>query len=130
MAGIVQPGEQGAFDGRRRQNPCRNPGRTQGLQVRTLVHTAENRPIRTRAAFAAALACLLVGLAVAPYMPGMAPRILAQLGFPYPYAPDGNLGPPLAEELEWGAHATVIGKVSTPEPLFPRLDTEAAADPA
>ncbi len=75
-------------------------------------------------------ACRLVGLAVAPYMPGMAPRILAQLGFPYPYAPDGNAGPPLADELEWGAHASVIGKVSTPEPLFPRLDTEVAADPA
>jgi methionyl-tRNA synthetase len=75
-------------------------------------------------------ACRLVGLAVAPYMPGMAPRILAQLGFPYPYAPDGNGGPPLAEELEWGAHASVSGTVSAPEPLFPRLDTEVAADPA
>jgi methionyl-tRNA synthetase len=75
-------------------------------------------------------ACRLVGLAVAPYMPGMAPRILAQLGFPYPYGPDGNSGPPVAEELEWGAHAGVIGKVSAPEPLFPRLDVEATAEPA
>jgi methionyl-tRNA synthetase len=75
-------------------------------------------------------ACRLVGLAVAPYMPGMAPRILAQLGFPYPYGPDGNSGPPVAEELEWGAHAGVMGRVSTPEPLFPRLDMEATAEPA
>jgi methionyl-tRNA synthetase len=75
-------------------------------------------------------ACRLVGLAVAPYMPGMAPRILAQLGYPYPYAPDGNDGPPLAAELEWGAHAGVAGRVAAPEPLFPRLDTEVAADPA
>jgi hypothetical protein len=41
------------------------------LQVRTVVQTAENRPVRTRAAFAAALACLLVGLAVAVW-PGSA----------------------------------------------------------
>jgi methionyl-tRNA synthetase len=75
-------------------------------------------------------ACRLVGLAVAPYMPGMAPRILAQLGFPYPYGPDGNSGPPVAEELEWGAHAGVMGRVSAPEPLFPRLDVEATAEPA
>jgi methionyl-tRNA synthetase len=75
-------------------------------------------------------ACRLVGLAAAPYMPGMAPRILAQLGFPYPYAPDGGAGPALAAELEWGAHAEVAGRVAAPEPLFPRLDTEVAADPA
>jgi methionyl-tRNA synthetase len=75
-------------------------------------------------------ACRLIGLAVAPYMPGMAPRILAQLGYPYPYAPDGNAGPPVAEELAWGAHADVMGRVSAPEPLFPRLDSEVAAEPA
>jgi methionyl-tRNA synthetase len=74
-------------------------------------------------------ACRLIGLAVAPYMPGMAPRILAQLGYPYPYAPDGNAGPAVAEELAWGTHADVMGRVSAPEPLFPRLDTEVAADP-
>ena len=38
-------------------------------------------------------ACRLVGLAVAPFMPGAAPRILEQLGHDYPYAADGNDGP-------------------------------------
>ena len=44
-------------------------------------------------------ACRLVGLAVAPYMPGVAPRVLAQLGYAYPYGPDGNGGPPILDEL-------------------------------
>ncbi|MFL5679137.1 MAG: methionine--tRNA ligase, partial [Chloroflexota bacterium] len=44
-------------------------------------------------------ACRLVGLAVAPYMPGIAPRVLDQLGYAYPYGPDGNGGPPIADEL-------------------------------
>ncbi|MGZ6274296.1 MAG: methionine--tRNA ligase, partial [Candidatus Limnocylindrales bacterium] len=34
-------------------------------------------------------ACRLVGLAVAPFMPGAARRILAQLGYGYPYGDDG-----------------------------------------
>ena len=38
-------------------------------------------------------ACRLIGLAVAPFMPGAAPRILEQLGYAYPYAADGNDGP-------------------------------------
>ncbi len=73
-------------------------------------------------------ACRLVGLATAPYMPGVTPRILAQLGYAYPYGPDGNGGPPVLAELVWGAHAGEAGRVATPEPLFPRLDAEAAAD--
>ena len=73
-------------------------------------------------------ACRLVGLAVAPYMPGTAPRVLAQLGYAYPYGPDGNGGPPILDELVWGAHATEPGRVTAPEPLFPRLDVEATAD--
>ncbi len=72
-------------------------------------------------------ACRLVGLAVAPYMPGVAPRVLAQLGYPYPYAADGNVGPPILDELMWGAHADETGRVTAPEPLFPRLDTESEA---
>jgi len=71
-------------------------------------------------------ACRLVGLAVAPFMPGAAPRILAQLGFAYSYAPDGNGGPPLLDELEWGRHGLDEGRVGAPEPLFPRLESEAA----
>jgi methionyl-tRNA synthetase len=70
-------------------------------------------------------ACRLVGLAVAPYMPGITPLVFAQLGHGYPYAPDGNGGPPLFDALAWGAWAEVPGGVTAPEPLFPRLEVEA-----
>ena len=40
---------------------------------------------------------------------------------------DGNGGPPLLDELEWGRHAGETGTLGAPEPLFPRLETEAAA---
>ncbi|HSL32337.1 MAG TPA: methionine--tRNA ligase [Candidatus Limnocylindrales bacterium] len=71
-------------------------------------------------------ACRLVGLAAAPFLPATAPRLLAQLGHVYPYGPDGNGGPPLAAELEWGAHAGTPGRLTAPEPLFPRLEVESA----
>jgi methionyl-tRNA synthetase len=71
-------------------------------------------------------ACRVIGLAVAPFMPGVAPRVLAQLGYQYPYADDGNGGPPLLDELRWGAHAGEPGRLAAPEPLFPRLEVEAA----
>jgi methionyl-tRNA synthetase len=67
----------------------------------------------------------LVGLAVAPFMPEAAPRILAQLGYEYPYGDDGNGGPPIMDALRWGAAAGEAGRVGTAEPLFPRLETEA-----
>ncbi len=69
-------------------------------------------------------ACRLVGLAVAPFLPATAPRLLAQLGHDYDYGPDGNDGPPLLGQLGWGVHAGNAGQMATPEPLFPRLDTE------
>ena len=69
-------------------------------------------------------ACRLVGLAAAPFMPGTAPRLLAQLGHAYPYGADGNGGPSILDELAWGAHAGDEGRVTAPEPLFPRLDVE------
>ena len=69
-------------------------------------------------------ACRLVGLAAAPFLPGTAPRLLAQLGHGYPYGPDGNGGPPILDELAWGAHAGEAGRMTPPEPLFPRLDVE------
>ncbi len=69
-------------------------------------------------------ACRLVGLAAAPFLPGTAPRVLAQLGFDHPYASDGSDGPPLLDELAWGAHASVHGRLTNPEPLFPRLEVE------
>jgi hypothetical protein len=61
---------------------------------------------------------------VAPFLPGTAPRLLGQLGHAYPYGPDGNGGPPLVDELAWGVHAAEAGRVTAPEPLFPRLDVE------
>jgi methionyl-tRNA synthetase len=72
-------------------------------------------------------ACRLIGLAAAPYLPATAPRILAQLGYEYPYAVDGNAGPPILDELRWGAHAAEEGRVAAPEPLFPRLDVDSEA---
>jgi methionyl-tRNA synthetase len=69
-------------------------------------------------------ACRLIGLAAAPFMPATAPRVLAQLGYEYPYAADGNGGPSLLEELRWGAHAGEPGGLAAPEPLFPRLDVD------
>jgi methionyl-tRNA synthetase len=72
-------------------------------------------------------ACRLVALTAAPFIPNTAPRVLAQLGFDYPYAPDGNGGPALAHELRWSAHGEESGRVATPEPLFPRLESEVVA---
>jgi methionyl-tRNA synthetase len=69
--------------------------------------------------------CRLIALAVAPFIPEAAPRALAQLGYEYPYAADGNGGPALLEELRWGAHAGEAGRLATAEPLFPRLEPEA-----
>jgi methionyl-tRNA synthetase len=73
-------------------------------------------------------ACRVIGLAVTPFMPATGPRVLAQLGFEYPYSPDGNGGPPILEELKWGRHAGEGGRVTAPEPLFPRLDAEPGPD--
>ena len=71
--------------------------------------------------------CRLVALAAAPFLPTIAPRVLAQLGYGYPYGPDGNGGPPLLDELRWGAHAGEPGRLGAAEPLFPRLETEASS---
>ena len=57
-------------------------------------------------------ACRLLGLAAAPFLPATAPRVLAQLGYDYPYAADGNGGPPILDELRWGAHAAEAGRVA------------------
>ena len=70
--------------------------------------------------------CRLVGLAVAPFMPGMAPRVLEQLGHSYPYGADGNNGPDLLDLLAWGAVTEVGRVIETPTPLFPRVDSEEA----
>jgi methionyl-tRNA synthetase len=73
-------------------------------------------------------ACRLIGLAVAPFMPVTASRVLSQLGYGYTYEADGNGGPPILDELAWGARAGESGRVTAPEPLFPRLDVEAATE--
>ncbi len=72
--------------------------------------------------------CRIIGLVVAPFLPTTSPRVLAQLGYSWPYGPDGNGGPPLLEELHWGAHAGESGRLGAAEPLFPRLETEVAPD--
>jgi methionyl-tRNA synthetase len=72
-------------------------------------------------------ACRLIGLAVAPYMPGIAPKVLAQLGYGYDYGTDGTGGPPILDQLVWGARAGEPGRVTAPEPLFPRLDVDTEA---
>jgi len=69
-------------------------------------------------------ACRLVGLAVAPFMPSTAPRVMEQLGYAYPYGHAGDDGPGLLGELGWGAHAADPGRLGTPTPLFPRLEVE------
>ena len=74
-------------------------------------------------------ACRLIGLAGAPFLPATAPRLLAQLGYEYPYGDDGNGGPPILDELLWGAHSGEAGRLESAEPLFPRLDVEADATP-
>jgi methionyl-tRNA synthetase len=71
-------------------------------------------------------AARLIGLAAAPFLPGTAPRVSEQLGFEYPYAGDGNGGPALLAELEWGRHAGEPGSLGSPVPLFPRLDVDSA----
>ncbi|HEX5823724.1 MAG TPA: methionine--tRNA ligase [Candidatus Limnocylindrales bacterium] len=72
-------------------------------------------------------ACRVLGLAAAPFLPATAPRVLAQLGFRYPYEPDGNGGPPMLDELRWGAHAGEAGRLAAAEPLFPRLEVDSEA---
>jgi methionyl-tRNA synthetase len=72
-------------------------------------------------------ACRLLGLAVAPYMPGAASRILGQLGYAFEYGEDGDGGPPILDDLAWGARAGETGRVTAPEPLFPRLEVETEA---
>jgi methionyl-tRNA synthetase len=72
-------------------------------------------------------AARLVALAAAPYLPSIAPRALEQLGHAYQYATDGNGGPAVLDELAWGRHAGSDAALGTPAPLFPRLESEAAA---
>lgn len=75
-------------------------------------------------------ACRVIALAAAPFIPAAAPRALAQLGYGYPYEADGNGGPALLEELRWGARAGEPGRLAAAEPLFPRIETEAASPAA
>ncbi len=71
-------------------------------------------------------ACRLMGLAVAPFMPTAAPKILAQLGYEYTPGADGNGGSAILPLLEWGAGFVAGGRVAAAQPLFPRLETDAS----
>ena len=68
----------------------------------------------------------LVSTAVAPFMPSVAPRALEQLGYEYSYGSDGNGGPPVLDLLEWGGVGDSEGRLGSPAPLFPRLESESA----
>jgi methionyl-tRNA synthetase len=70
-------------------------------------------------------AARLIGLASAPFLPNTGSKVLAQLGYDYDYSADGNDGPPILDELAWGAHATGTGRLAVAVPLFPRLELEA-----
>jgi methionyl-tRNA synthetase len=69
----------------------------------------------------------VLALAAAPFMPTAASRAVAQLGLEYPYGPDGNAGPHLSDLLRWGAGRRG-GRIGAPEPLFPRLESEATTE--
>jgi methionyl-tRNA synthetase len=66
-------------------------------------------------------ACRVVALAVAPFMPSAAARVLAQLGLEYLYGADGGGGPRLADQAAWGALGGG-GRVGAQEILFPRVE--------
>jgi methionyl-tRNA synthetase len=68
-------------------------------------------------------ACRLIALAGAPFMPGVAARVHAQLGLEFNYDTDGTGGPPIGEQAAWGG-ASVSGKIGTSEILFPRVELD------
>ncbi len=70
-------------------------------------------------------ACRVTALAVAPFMPSAAARVLGQLGIDYPYGSDGSGGPSLADLASWGGLGGG-GRVGVQEILFPRVEIEAA----
>ncbi len=74
--------------------------------------------------------CRLMGLAVAPFMPTAAPKILAQLGYEYMFGADGNGGPAVLPLLEWEAGFVAGGRVAAAQPLFPRIEIEVATPAA
>jgi methionyl-tRNA synthetase len=71
-------------------------------------------------------ACRVISLAAAPFIPQASLKALAQLGYGYGYAADGNSGPAILDELAWGAKAAEGGMLAKAEPLFPRIEAEAA----
>ena len=73
-------------------------------------------------------ACRVIAFAAAPFMPEAAARAAGQLGVSYDYAPDGNAGPPLRQLVGWGA-LEPGGTIGSPEPLFPRLETDQENEP-
>ncbi len=70
-------------------------------------------------------ACRMIALAAAPFMPMAARGAYAQLGRDFPYAADGQGGPPLAEQAAWGG-APAAGRLGSQAILFPRVETAEA----
>ena len=72
-------------------------------------------------------ACRLVGArGRAVHARPSAPRVLDQLGYAYPYAADGNGGPPLLERAALGRARGRGRQARAAVPLFPRLEIDAA----
>jgi len=65
--------------------------------------------------------CRLLGHLLAPFTPGTAARLAAQLGVPAPYDARGAGGPGLAKLLTWGAGPNGW-HTGHAEPLFPRTE--------
>ena len=73
-------------------------------------------------------ACRLVGLAAAPYMPAIAPQVLGQLGYGFDYertATAARRSSTSSRGAPGQGSPVVSGR---PEPLFPRLESEAAVE--
>ena len=68
--------------------------------------------------------CRILGHLMAPFTPGAAAALHAQLGVPAPYDARGNGGPGLERLLAWG---TVPGgwRTGDARPLFPRVELPA-----
>jgi len=75
---------------------------------------------------AMAEACRIIGHLLAPVAPGSAWRLHEQLGAPGGYDERGAGGPGLAALLAWGGGPRPW-QTRAPEPVFPRLEVEAAS---
>ena len=63
-------------------------------------------------------------------MPGMAPRVLEQLGYAYEYGPTATAAPRSSTASRGAAQAGPGRVTATPSPLFPRAEAEIVEEPA